>query len=253
MLLRQKNGTDEEQWAPVSDLMAVTMLVFMLIAMILSSNFALKHQQYKSQCEATKTMLRKEFDNDFKKWGAELADDLTIRFTNKSVYFENELSKIKPEFKNILDNFFPRYMQIIQVVEEEFNEDKKGETLDEIIAVRIEGHTSSVWQNTRTRDAYVSNMQLSQNRSFAILEYVLQKLNTSHSDHKHLAQQLITASGLSSSKLICDSCKENQSASRRVEFKLLTRSCQKAGRYEKPEGVECPNNLFCAIKLNGQS
>ena len=247
MLLQRNGGTDEEQWAPVSDLMAVTMLVFMLIAMILSSNFALKHQQYKSQCEATETMLREEFGNDFTKWGAELADDLTIRFTDPTVYFETGLANIKQEYKDILDNFFPRYMKIIQEIENEFDEDEKKETLDEIIAVRIEGHTSSVWEDRLPRDAYVKNMKLSQDRSFAILQHVLQKLNALYSDHEYLAQQLTTASGLSSSKLICDACKENQPASRRVEFKLLTRSCQKAGKYEKPELVECPNNPFCAI------
>lgn len=248
MALQRNRGADEEQWAPVSDLMAVTMLVFMLIAMIFSSNFALKYQQYESQCKETKKMLHDEFGIDFTEWGAELADDLTIRFTDPTVYFETGLVNIKQEFKNILDDFFPRYMDIIHEIENEFEEDnEKGEIINEIIAVRVEGHTSSVWEGEKPRDAYVKNMRLSQDRSFAILQHVLQKLNISNSAHNHLARQLTTASGLSSSKLICNSCKEDLSASRRVEFKLLTRSCQKAGQYEESKFVKCPNNSFCEI------
>ena len=83
--------------------------------------------------------LMKEFKNDLEDWNAYNRCKNVIRLFLKGepdVLFEkgeSMLSKIK--FKSILDDFFPRYAGRM-VKMEEFQE--------EIIAVRIEGHTSNV-------------------------------------------------------------------------------------------------------------
>lgn len=50
------------------------------------------------------------------------------------------------------------------------------------------------------------------------------------------AKPLITANGLSSSKLVLNSFgREDAARSRRVEFRLITAACQKAGVYESDQ------------------
>ena len=222
--------SDDEQWAPVSDLMAVIMLVFMLIAMILLSHFDLEKKNNIKKCNETKNMLDSEFRDDFKNWGAVLEEDLTIRFTNQRILFKSDSAEIEQGgwFARMLRNFFPRYMDIINDIQVQFGE-------KEIIAIRIEGHTSSEYNEPGVDSPFIKNMELSQNRAREILKYILDSENIPQTEsYAATVYRLITANGLSSSKLICtDAGKEDRQRSRRVEFKLLTNSCQKAGIYDK--------------------
>ncbi|MGR3913333.1 MAG: OmpA family protein [Gammaproteobacteria bacterium] len=229
MLIRSHSHSDEEQWAPVSDLMAVIMLVFMLIAMLLFVSFDLDKRINIERCEETKDMLETQFKYDFANWGAILEEDLTIRFTNQRVLFGSDSFIINPWFAGMLRNFFPRYMGVIKNIRGEFGE-------GEVLAIRIEGHTSREYENPGAEDPFIKNMELSQNRAREILKYVLDlnRIHARYFDYGALARRLTTANGLSSSRLICSaSCEEDKKASRRVEFKLLTKSCQKAGVYDE--------------------
>ena len=228
MLIRH-HISDEEQWAPVSDLMAVAMLIFMLITMILFVDFDLDRISNIDKCETTKNMLDSEFGNDFAKWGAILEDDLTIRFTNQRVLFAVNSAQIELGgwFANMLEDFFPRYMGVITDILSKFGK-------NEILAIRIEGHTSSEYKDAGNESPYIKNMELSQNRARNILGYILALPQAS--EYQNNAYRLITANGLSSSKLIYNANgQEDKDASRRVEFKLLTNSCQKAGVYDGSE------------------
>ena len=203
------------------------MLIFMLITMILVVNYDLEKRANIERCQETKDMLDSEFHEDFIQWGAILEEDLTIRFTNQRVLFKTQSSRITPEFSSMLSMFFPRYMKIIQDLGEKFGE-------KEVLSIRIEGHTSSEYDNPGNDSPYIKNMELSQDRAREILQYVLSPdLVLQLFDYSHAVHRLVTANGLSSSRLICSDGKENREASRRVEFKLLTHSCQKAGIYDK--------------------
>ena len=230
MLTHRHSNADDEQWAPVSDLMAVIMLVFMLISMILFVSFDLEKRSNADKCQETRSMLDTEFQNDFERWGAILEEDLTIRFTNQRVLFEVNSAKIKSGewFSAMLGDFFPRYMSIINEIRDKFG--KK-----EILAIRIEGHTSSEYSDLDVDTAYIKNMELSQDRARNILGYVLALPESIN--YKHIARPLLTANGLSSSKLVLDDVgDEDKESSRRVEFKLLTNTCQKAGVYDERIG-----------------
>lgn len=212
---------DGEQWAPVADLMAALMLIFMFIAIVYIRTVVIAEEVNDRECEKIYQALKVQFDDDFEKWDVELLTDLTVRFRNPRILFESEQSEILKGFKDILDNFFPRYMKIIQ--NEEFR--------DDIREIRIEGHTSSVYESCEI-DEYLCNMRLSQERALSILKYVLTLDEAS--GYSEWAKQKITANGLSSSKPIPrQDGKEDKKRSRRVEFRLLTASCQKAGRYDR--------------------
>ena len=94
--------------------------------------------------------------------------------------------------------------------------------MEAIAEIRIEGHTSSEWsEDASPEEAYILNMELSQDRTRSVLQYVLQI--PAISSNRSWIRQYLTANGLSSSKLIThlDST-ENIEESRRVEFRVRT-------------------------------
>ena len=186
------------------------------------------------ECDKIYWALKTNLGDDFENWDVELRKDLTIRFRNPEITFPSGMDDIPDRFKYILSDFFPRYMKIVR--SDEYRED--------IREIRIEGHTSSVWRDARSGlDAYFKNMELSQSRTREILEFVLRLPNSA--EYADWAKDHITANGLSSSRLICEdgrSCRnggvEDENKSRRVEFKLLTESCSRAGVYDLTEEKE---------------
>ena len=218
MMRISSSVNDDEQWAPISDLMAALMLIFMLIAVVYIRTVVDQQAVFKQECDKIYRELKTEFSKDFDVWQVNLLEDLTIQFRNPEVLFLTGSDEIRPYFERILENFFPRYMESI------------SEYKNDIKEIRIEGHTSSEYEAATGGDeAYFLNMELSQERTRAILQYVL-NLPEANS-YVAWAKSHITANGLSSSKLIYVNGKEDRNLSRRVEFRLLTNSCQKAGVY----------------------
>lgn len=103
-----------------------------------------------------------EFAKDLKDWDAEIdKQTLEVRFKSPDVLFGLGSTELKPKFKLILDDFFPRYLKVLDNYQEHITE------------VRIEGHTSTDWTGTTNPDiAYFNNMALSQGRTRAVLQYV---------------------------------------------------------------------------------
>ena len=211
----------ETHWIPLSDLMTGLMMVFLLVAVVFMvkvdadsrriKEIAVLYERMKNELY---TDLKQEFDKDLARWGAEIDPDVTIRFKEPEVLFDTGRADLKARFKQILDEFFPRYVRIL-------DSEKYRDVIQEI---RIEGHTSSIWQSADSRqDAYFNNMRLSQERTRSTLQYVIgisQILDRSDWLRAHF-----TANGLSSSKRIMNSDgTENFSRSQRVEFRVRTDS-----------------------------
>jgi outer membrane protein OmpA-like peptidoglycan-associated protein len=217
--LENNRDTDEEHWIAVSDLMSGLMMVFMLIAITYLVILERKNREvqqevilYEDLRDALYADLDREFSADMQRWGSELGTDLAFRFTNTDLLFEEGESDLKPDFVTILQDFFPRYLRIL-------NSEKYREDVSEI---RIEGHTSSSWGEARNSDdAYMRNMALSQERTRSTLGFILDL--DSVVDQKDWLREHLTANGLSSSKLIIDgSGNEDPQRSRRVEFIVKT-------------------------------
>jgi outer membrane protein OmpA-like peptidoglycan-associated protein len=231
LLPRKFTPTEEGHWIPLSDLMTGLMMVFMLVAIIFMLHVegeAKKSKEQARQAEGEANLVKSialvydqmrlqlyndlysEFQNDLPVWRAVLLKDLTVRFQEPKVLFASGDDRLKADFIAILDNFFPRYVTILA-------SQKYKEAIEEI---RIEGHTSSIWENVPPEQAYFKNMQLSQSRTRTVLEYVLgiQKVN----GHQTWLKSHLTANGLSSSKLIIRDGREDKQASQRVEFRVKT-------------------------------
>ena len=218
-IFKSKNKDEEDGWISVSDLMAGLMMVFLFISIIYAKTADERAQnvqdlivQWEEGEYQIYRALKREFDKDFVKWNAELDRDLTIRFLSPKLLFETGKADLKPEFKMILDDFIPRYVDLLF-----FNFD------DKISEIRIEGHTSSEYlKASSVEEAFFLNMKLSQERTRTVLEYSLGLNQISHMTPWMI--KTVTANGISSARLVITDGKENKKASRRVEFRVLTKT-----------------------------
>ena len=206
----------------LGDLMAGLLLIFVLLLSSVMLNLMAREKRqleiaenYRNLQDALYHDLDREFAKDLQNWGAELnRESLSVRFKEPNVLFDQGNAEVKPAFKEILDDFFPRYIEIL----------KRPVYVDDIAEIRIEGHTSSEWSDEIVReDAYFLNMKLSQDRTRSVLQYVLQL--PSIGTDRDWVQRNLTANGLSSSRLIThEDESENPEESRRVEFRVRTNS-----------------------------
>lgn len=223
----RKNKSIEGPLSSISDLMSGLMIIFLFIAVSFMSRVVDENIQIKKQQETVENIvttyeetkvsiyddLYSEFKDDMKSWNMEIDKDGTIRFKEPDVFFEKGKSDLKPEFEEMLDSFFPRYINLIY-------ENHK----DKVEAIRIEGHTSSEWEENATKkESYFKNMELSQDRTRNVLEYIMNI--KSILKYEDWLIDKITANGMSYSKRVMnDDNTEDKEASRRVEFKVITNS-----------------------------
>lgn len=153
--------------------------------------------------------LLEEFHHDLPRWSADINPlSLTVNFRNPKISFAVGCSLLPSSYESILADFFPRYLQVLQ------------KFANSIEAISIEGYTSSEWTNSNSIDgAYLNNMALSHERTRAVLEYCLQ-LSTI-APYKDWLRKILTANGLSSSRVIIENGTEVPESSRRVEFRVL--------------------------------
>ena len=200
----------------ISDMMSGLMLVFLFIAI----GFMIEMQSQKDEMKdiaATyrdvkanlNEVLYDEFENDLKIWEASITKDNAIIFNSPKVLFGVNQSEINSDFKEVLKEFFPRYIKILT------SKEYKGE----IQEVRIEGHTSNTWANTSTtEEIYLNNMKLSQNRAYKVLLYCYSLDDNTTKENRSWLEKFFRANGMAFSQM-----KQNEKA-RRVEFTIQMKS-----------------------------
>jgi len=197
-------------------MMSGLMLVFLFIAI----GFMIEMQSQKDEMKDVAASYRDskvnlnetiygEFENDLKKWDAEITKDNTVVFNSPEVLFEVSKSSLKPEFKQVLNEFFPRYVKILT----------SKQYKDEIKEVRVEGYTSNKWaKSSSKKDIYLKNMKLSQNRAYEVLSYCYSLDDNATKANRPWFEKFFRANGMAFSKL-----KDGQKA-RRVEFSVELKS-----------------------------
>jgi chemotaxis protein MotB len=234
---------DANSWlGSVSDMMSGLMMIFLLIAvafMLEVQSDKLKVEKdrqaaeqrasaYLKQGETIRKIaatyselqtglyedLMKEFRADLPKWNATIETDNTVRFNEPEVLFETGKSALRDRFKAILADFFPRYVKILTGY-------KYLQNIDE---VRVEGHTSSEWENaTSLPDRYLNNARLSQERALSVVQYAY--LLESTVNQRNWLTKALRANGLSFARpIVDDKGAEDQDRSRRVEFRVFTKT-----------------------------
>ena len=215
---RKMNHETSEHWISVSDLMSGLMMVFLFISIALMRHALIERDKIKEVAVAYQSnqvdlydALQHEFGKDLKRWNADIdKETLSFQFKSPDILFGLGSSSMRFEFKDVLSDFFPRYMKVLREFRQSINE------------VRIEGHTSSQWDSrTSAEDAYFKNMELSQARTRSVLFFV-QTLDAAKADRDWIRRN-IAAVGLSSSRLVLDSAgQEDAEKSRRVTFRVIS-------------------------------
>lgn len=212
-------------WMSVSDLMTGLMVIFLFIAISyirkVQDNQTAVIDFFETKARLHEKMVN-EFAGDTARWQMSIGKDLSMRFNNPQVLFASGKAEITPAFQDILDEFLPKYMQILL----------EDSLRNRIVEIRIEGHTDTVPYPSRNKDAYIANVILSQERALSVLKYFREMdCFANYSDEeKKLMEYWFTANGLSYGRAL-DSNGEytiesnNQidlSKSRRVEFRIVT-------------------------------
>lgn len=221
----------ENSWISLSDIMTGLMIVFLFIAI----SYILEVQKKQTQrdqlikdFEETKATLYKElndeFNADFQKWKVIFDRDLSIKFTNPNFLFQTGSTSIEPSFRTILDQFLPRYFNILLAT-------KYANRIGEI---RVEGHTDTVAIPQYDSDPYIANVILSQLRSTEVVKFFRKSTYYNHlaDTNKRRVQFLLTSNGLSYGRTLDGNANltffsglpPNNNLSRRVEFKVVTTS-----------------------------
>jgi len=229
-----------QEWINISDMMSGLMMIFLFIAISFMIEVeedknraeemaeAYKKSQdsikeivvtYQESQEKLNQDLYREFEEDLKKWGAEITKDNIFRFNSPEVLFKTGSSNISPRFKHILKDFFPRYVKLLtsQIY------------VNEIDEIRIEGHTTNSWgKGTLRNQVYLKNMKLSQNRANKVLAYCYSLKRDISLEEKRWLEAKFRANGMAFSKLIYkENGRVDYQKSKRVEFKVVTKAREK--------------------------
>lgn len=213
-LLNMSERETEEHWVSISDVMAGLMVIFLFIAISYMVNEKSKTERIRAMRDNIEqllhayTNLQEDLSEDLNaefegtptkkrqfqmKWQGHL-DMATLSIRFKKPFTQGDAA-VPNAFKNVLRDFFPRYIAILT----------KPEYKDGIAEIRIEGHTSSEWFDQSTgSEAYLNNMELSQNRARNVLDYILRIAHSKVLLNRAWLRKNLTANGLSSSQLIID-------------------------------------------------
>ena len=212
-------------WMSVSDLMTGLMVIFLFIAIAYISRVQ-SNQTVLTDYVETKQKLHeklvKEFEGDTLKWQMAIGKDLSMKFNNPTVLFKQGSWELTPQFQAILDDFLPRYFEIL------LNDSLRNN----IKEIRIEGHTDSVPMPQLDSDPYIANVILSQRRSLSVLRYfrsmpIFQQYSP---EQQKLLEYWFTSNGLSYGKSLDEDGNYTIATrkaidlqrSRRVEFRIVT-------------------------------
>lgn len=212
-------------WMSVSDLMTGLMIIFLFIAIAYMIQVQ-ENQTVLTDYVETRSKLYDKLQSEFKDrpadWQLVIGKDLSMKFNNPEVLFATGSADLTPKFKEILDEFLPKYIDILI-------QDTLRHRIKEI---RIEGHTDNVKFAGSKNDPFIDNARLSQQRSLAVLKYLreMPAIQEYTPEQQKMLEYWFTANGLSYGKAL-DKDGEytfvsgepiDKGLSRRVEFRIVT-------------------------------
>ncbi|GAA0494163.1 OmpA family protein [Salinibacillus aidingensis] len=201
-------------WPAFTDILATILLVILLILITLmftkQQQIEGKEKEVQEKEEIIDSLVGYErgmieqLSMAFQQEGVDVQVDKesgAIKF-DSDLLFDYNKSDLKPEFKQQLKQIIPVYASVL------LNEKNR----DKIDAILIEGHTDS-------DGSYMYNLELSQDRAFSIVRYILSD-EFGDFPHKDALREKISAIGKSESHPILVDGQEDMDQSRRVELKF---------------------------------
>ncbi len=205
--MRKRENDETSIWISNTDLMSGLLVLFLFIAILMNQGLSEAQDEIKKITGASNEVRRELQESikqnfsaeEIKRYNLDQENNVgAASFDKGDGRFLVGSSELTPEFRATLQVFLPKYIKSISDIYEK--------DPDKIKEIRIEGHTSTEWfanndgQLVTANDAYIKNMELSQNRTRAIIQFALSlpELVPYHS----LIKEKLTANGLSSSQII---------------------------------------------------
>lgn len=214
-------------WMSVSDLMTGLMVIFLFISISYISKVQENSVNLRDYVEVKNNLhdkLVNRFEGDTAKWVMSIGGDLSMKFRKSEVQFNTGSWELTPQFKEILDEFLPKYFDIL------LNDSLRNH----IEEIRIEGHTDPVPMPRLDADPYIANVILSQRRALSVLRYFrsMDYFINLPKEQQNTLEYWFTANGLSYGKALdCNNelsyiskGQIDKDKSRRVEFRIITDS-----------------------------
>ena len=154
------------------------------------------------------TQLTKLFQPEINSNLLTIKKDLSINFTDTSLYFKVGKYKLNTAQKKFLIRFSNKLIPFLKANQEY------------IQTLEINGHTSSEWGDANFTNRYLKNEKLSMNRSYSAISYIFK--HQSRPTQTWLTK-ILRGSGFSYSKKITLNESEDKKRSRRVSFKIILR------------------------------
>ena len=230
--MRGKHRREEEEtsyWLSYSDMMAALLLIFILIISFTLLQSQTVYEEKENELIAQKELveeqqeqleeqqeqldkligIRKELIEALKQEFE--GSDLSVAVDSKtgsialdsSILFDSGQYSLKTTGEDLLKKFLPKYIKVLT------SKDFK----DYVAEIIIEGHTDST-------GSYLFNLELSQKRALSVSSFCLDtEKNVLSQEQVGRLRKIVTANGKSFSSPVLDANgRENQNASRRVEF-----------------------------------
>ncbi|GAA0432416.1 OmpA family protein [Lentibacillus halophilus] len=206
--LFKKEQEEDHFWPSFTDLLTIILLCFILIFIAMMIIKSLQIEEMKKtidQLMGVRSELVNELQAEFSdsSMGIEVDKETGAIIFDTEILFPYNKSELKPDSFQFLDEFVPKYLDILlQSGYEKY-----------VAEIIIEGHTD--------RDGgYLYNMELSQDRAYSVAEYILSDDFPYQNIQEHLKDKL-TVNGKSYTDFRTDDEGDySAKASRRVEFKF---------------------------------
>lgn len=221
----------QDFWVSYSDMMAGLLMIFILMVIITINDYNTKElllEESKAQQEAAERGLKK-LNQDIgevlgvraqllKRLKAQLdAAGVQVSFDDASgavrlegnVLFEEGSARLSTEGKRQLDALMPVYFKAL------LEDEELSASVD---SITIEGHTNSNYSGSRSEfDAYLFNLNLSQDRAYAAMKYVV----TSPASAQWKPMRYLAANGYADTRPVkMEDGTEDKTMSRRIEIRF---------------------------------
>jgi len=152
------------------------------------------------------THLTKLFQKEITTGKLLIKKDLSIEFLDKDLYFKTGEYRLSKKQKEFLSQFGKKLLSFLYT------------NKDSIVALEINGNSSSEWKNVNFENRYLNNENLSMKRSFSVLREIF--ISQDEKKQRWLSK-ILRGQGLGFSQNIINKGHEDKTRSRRVDFKII--------------------------------
>lgn len=206
--LFKKENDEEHFWPSFTDVLTIILLCFILIFIAMMVIKSLQIEEMKRTIDQIMG-VRVQLVNELKEEFSDSSSGITVDEKTGAIIFDTDIlfefdeEELKPESYEFLDEFVPKYLDVLL-----------GSGYEDYVAeIIIEGHTDR-------NGSYLYNLELAQARSFSVASYILGDEFPYKNIQDHL-QEKLTVNSKSYTDFRTDEQGEYSAQdSRRVEFKF---------------------------------